>query len=125
MSSGHSKLWQSKKSSLGEKESRLENELESVSSAFEGQAKKILIGVAIVGIAAFAVGMAISASKKKKDSTKEKKKEKPNKEKEVAKSSVSVKTMLLEKIAATALSLLLTQLGNYLKSTKDKNQNKD
>ncbi|MBV6639460.1 MAG: hypothetical protein KI791_02025 [Cyclobacteriaceae bacterium] len=116
MSNDHSKIWKSRKSSLGKKESQLQGELESVSSAFEGQAKRILIGVAIVGIAAFAIGMAIKSSKKDKQESKSKKKNKP--EKVIAKTSPSVKNVLIEKIITTVLSLLLSQLGHFLKSSK-------
>ena len=116
MSSDHSKLWKTKKSLLGKKESRLQDELESVSSAFEGQAKKILIGVAIVGVAAIAVGIAINSSKKKKAGSEDKKKDKP--QKVVAKSSV--KNVLLERITTTVLSIILSQLGNFLKSSTEK-----
>jgi len=117
MRSNHSKLWKSRRSSLGKKESRLQSELETVSSAFEGKARNVLIGVAIVGVAAIAIKMATS-SKKKKENPKTKKKENPQKEKIVARSSVSVKNMVLEKLITTVLSIFLSQLGQILKPSK-------
>ncbi len=128
MSNDHSKLWKSRKSSLGKKESELQGELETVSNAFEGQAKKVLIGVAIVGVAALAIGLAINSSKKSKNSSKSKKKEKQKPEKVVAKPSLSVKNLLMEKVIATVLSILLAQVTTMLKPSKTdgvKNQAKD
>lgn len=120
MKSNHSRLWKSRRSSLGQKESQLENELENVSSAFEGKAKTVLIGVAVIGVAALAIGFATrSSGKKKADSKKTKEDDKSQPEvKVVEKSSFSLKNILLEKITVAVLSFLITQLGQTLAPKK-------
>ncbi len=121
MASEHSKLWKSRRSLLGKKETQLQSELESVSSSFEGKAKNVLIGVAIVGVAAFTIGMAINASRKNKKPSKARKKETQPKEKVVTKSS-GFKNILLEKIIATVLGILLSRLTDTLKSSNTKKE---
>ena len=120
MKSNHSRLWKSRRSSLGKKESQLESELESVSSVFEGKAKTILIGVAVVGVAALVIGIATRSSGKKKSNSKKdpNKGESKSEIKIVEKSSFSFKNVLLEKITVAILSYLVTQLGHILAPNK-------
>ncbi|XOV92888.1 MAG: hypothetical protein ACFHWX_22155 [Bacteroidota bacterium] len=126
MKSSHSRLWKSRRSSLGKKESQLENELESVSSVFEGKAKTVLIGIAVVGVVAIGIGIATrSSGKKKGDYKKDQKKGESQPEvKIVEKSTFSFKNVLLEKITVAILSYLVTQLGHILASNKTEENKK-
>ncbi len=116
----HSRLWKSRRSSLGKKESQLEGELETVSSDFEGKAKNILIGVAVVGVVVLGITLAARSSKKKKEKPQAtgKKEKEANTNKTVVKRSFSFKNILIEKVTMAVLSFILTQIGHLIASAK-------
>lgn len=119
MKTSHSDLWRKKKSSLGLKESQLENELKNVSGYFEKKVRNVLIIAAVTGVAIFAVSKIVSKSGKGKDKKQKSGKEEKPDQKVEQKRSFSFKNFLFEKISVFVVGLVLSQLGKAVASKKD------
>lgn len=115
--SNHTKVWSEKKAQLIQKEKELKEELEKVSSIFEGKTKRVLIisGITlIVGLLGyFGFKSTFSKEKAKKGKSRVKKSSKKNKKSFVA-------SLITEKMISSLLQYLGNQIGEILKGTEKK-----